>query len=336
MSRQRKPLIISGGAGFIGTNICIAALKRGYEVVVLDNLSRNGSEDNAARLRSLGILVLREDVCSPTFQGLSGISGIIHLAANTGIGVSLNRPYFDFHQNVVGTVNLLEAARLAKVPLVYASTNKVYSDAVNEIPTRVEGNRYVWDDGITVNETFRTDGKHHTPYGVSKLSGDMYCQEYFQSFGVKTVVNRMSCIYGLYQNGAEEQGWVDHFIRTNIAGEGIVSIYGDGKQVRDVLWGGDVAELYLDELENINGIAGEVFNVGGGKDNTLSLLECMDTIQKETDQAFVPEFKDWRDADQKVYISNISKVKNKLGWSPKVSPQEGISLMIKEYKNGYN
>ncbi len=335
-NKQSKRILITGGAGFIGTNIALEAIKRGHSVMIVDNLFRRGTEYNLEILETMGVPIYRTDVTSPyAVFPADGIDSIIHLAANTGIRLSLDFPEVDFNMNAVGTINMLEVARLNKASFIYASTNKVYGDNVNKIPLNEEDTRYTWNiDGI--KETFSTDSDHHTPYGVSKLIGDIYCREYFTSFGVKTVVNRMSCIYGLYQNGAEDQGWIDFFIRSNMFNAGAVNIYGDGKQVRDVLYGGDVARLYVDQVENIDICAGEVFNVGGGSENTLSLNECMRIIEKETDMAFQPRIDDWRPADQKVYISDIKKLDDILGWKPTVSPEEGIAQMVQAYKDGVN
>jgi CDP-paratose 2-epimerase len=283
----------------------------------------------------MGIEVVRGDVRNITDLGTSPVDAIIHLAGNVGVQTSIDRPVFDFYENTVSTVNMLEMARYMGIPLVFASTNKVYGDAVNNVPISEGDTRYTWDiDGI--DENFLTGSKHHTPYGTSKLSGDIYCQEYFQSYGVKTVVNRMSCIYGEYQNGSLEQGWVDNFIRSLLFDTGDITIFGDGKQVRDVLWGGDVANLYLDELENIDKCAGEVFNVGGGSSNTLSLHECLNIIEGIAGKKFNITYSGWRDADQKIYISDIKKVYNLIGWKPSVKPEEGIKLMMERYTNESN
>lgn len=335
MNKHRKDqILITGGAGFIGTNVAIEAVNRGYDVTVLDNLSRKGSDNNIPVLKSMGVDFVWGDITRISTLFLDRpyrFNCIIHLAANTGIGKSLECPYYDFEQNALGTLNALELANRHDSVLIYASTNKVYSSDINVIPVKETDTRYSWNIQ-DVNELYPTDGDHHTPYGASKLTGDMYCREYYQSYGTKTVVNRMSCIYGLYQNGAEEQGWVDHFIRANMFGNGVVNIYGDGKQVRDVLFGSDLARLYIDELENIDKCAGEVFNIGGGLDNTLSLLECMEIIKKETDIGFQPKYCDWRLADQKVYISDISKIDKTIGWKPTVKPVDGIRKIIERYR----
>lgn len=332
--KKNKPtrLLISGGAGFIGTNIALEALSRGYIVTVVDNFSRPGVEDNAHMLEVMGVDVIRADVTNlDTIPTILRPDCIIHLAAQVGIGQSLERPQFDFQQNVIGTVSMLHLAKECDSAFIFASTNKVYGENVNDIEIHDLGSRYSWD--ITgINEDFRTDCSHHTPYGVSKLCAENYVREYFSSFDVPTVVNRMSCIYGLYQKGVQDQGWVDFFVRKLLLGDGKLSVFGDGKQVRDVLWGEDVAKLYLDEYENMNKCAGQVFNIGGGPENSTSIIDAIREIEKQTDQQFELSFGDWRPADQKVYISDISKIKSVLGWQPTVSPTEGIARMIKEYK----
>ena len=297
MSNMKKTLIVTGGCGFIGTNICLLAIKKGYHVVAFDSFIRPHTEENAVILKESGVEIIRGDVRSEhDFERLpKKANGIIHLAANPGIPWSIKWPMYDFSVNAMGTLNVLEFARKNNlIPVIFASTNKVYSEEINLIPVKEEKTRHVWNfeknvkpplrssvlEGLTekgVNENFPMDsaGKFpHSPYGVSKATGDLYCQEYYHMYGVPTVVNRMSCIYGLYQKGVEDQGWTDWFVQAKIHNRPL-NIYGDGKQVRDCLFGGDVAELYLLELEMIEKVKGQIFNVGGGITNTISLLETI-------------------------------------------------------------
>lgn len=311
-------ILISGGCGFIGTNIALEAKSRGHEVVCYDNLSRKGSNNNMDFLVKQGVICIVGDILN--IQGDNQYDGIIHLAANAGVPWSIDNPVGDFEQNAVGTLNLLEYARERKTPFIFASTNKVYPNRPMLAP---------------VNEDFPIDAGseyHHSPYGVSKLAADQYCLEYYQTYGVPTVVNRMSCIYGLYQNGVSEQGWIDHFIRTIGFGDGKIDIFGNGLQVRDMLWGGDVAKLYLDQLENIDKVKGQVFNVGGGDENKVNLLEAIELIELYSGNKADITFKDWRQADQKYYVSDISKVTSMLNWKPTVSPREGIRMMYENYR----
>lgn len=346
-------ICITGGCGFIGTNISLRAREKGYEVVAFDSLIRKNTEENVKVLTDHGVEIIRGDVRSPQdFERLPrDIDGIIHLAANPGIPWSIAWPIYDFTTNALGTLNILEFSRLnGKLPIVFASTNKIYSEEINLIPVKPKGNRYVWDftktkkvrpsvlKGITkngVNEDFPMDSSGrfpHSPYGASKATADLYCQEYFHIYGVPTVINRMSCIYGLYQKGVEDQGWLDWFVRAKVA-DTPLNIYGDGKQVRDALFGTDLANLYLKELENIKHVAGNVFNVGGGTEFTVSLLESIDYLNKKGGKPLKLKFKTWRPADQKIYISDTAKVEKVLSWHPKVSVFEGIDRIWEQYNS---
>jgi len=353
-------ILVTGGAGFIGTNICIEAIKRGHKVIAMDSFIRPKSEENIPTLQEAGVEILRGDVRQMVdFQRSPVPDAIIHLAGNPGIPWSVRWPVYDFQVNAQGTLNVLEYSRVMgeqtkkKIPVVYASTNKVYTDLINEIPlvekeTRYEwgsqgyGDPRVWDCGLMsmgdkisgITEEFPIDGfgkYHHSPYGASKLAGDIYCQEYFHTFGIPVVINRMSCIYGYYQKGVQDQGWIDHFIRRIAFGSGKLNFFGNGKQVRDMLWGGDVARLYLDELESIEKVKGQIFNIGGGSENTMSLIEAVSWIEEISRKKVEIEHHDWRPADQKVYISDISKIKKILGWEPKVSPRDGVEKIYLKY-----
>ncbi len=316
-------ILVTGGAGFIGTNICLKALEKGHKVIAFDSLIRKGVEDNI--LDDKNYTLIRGDVRSKEdLKRIGKIDGVFHLAANPGIPWSINNPMYDFEVNAGGTLNLLELARERKVPLIYASTNKVYSDKVNTIPL-VEGKtRYSYKDTKGIKETFPLDAQgrfSHSPYGCSKLAGDIYCQEYFHTFGVQTVVNRMSCIYGQHQMGVSDQGWVAWFMIAKLLNLPL-TIYGDGKQVRDCLYGEDVAELYLMELENIKTHAGQVYNIGGGPENTISVNELISWID-EYGGKMKKTYTKWRPADHKVYISDITKISKY--WKPKTSLELGLT-----------
>jgi CDP-paratose 2-epimerase len=355
---MKKSIIITGGCGFIGTNIAIAALKKGYSVNAFDSLIRPHTEENATILKSLGVHIIRGDVRNHhDLERLPGhVSGIIHLAANPGIPWSIKWPEYDFASNALGTLNILEFSKKNKsIPVIFASTNKIYSEELNMIPVKELETRYSWNFsaiekklirdsalyGISahgVNENFPMDssGKFpHSPYGVSKAVGDLYCQEYFHIYGIPVVINRMSCIYGLYQKGVEDQGWLDWFVNAKINNIPI-NIYGDGKQVRDCLFGSDLAELYLLELENINKLKGQVFNVGGGTKFTISLIEAINYLNTTGGQKLKLTFKPWRPADQKVYISDITKITKLLNWKPKTTIERGLESMISQYKKIYD
>ncbi len=332
---MKKTILVFGGAGFIGTNICTLALNKGYKVIAFDSLIRTGVETNI--LEHENYTLIRGDVRNeedflriPT----DDLFGIINLAANPGVPWSVTNPIYDFNANAKGALNILEFSRKnGKIPVIQASTNKVYSEEINEIKLEERKTRYVVSDkkyykGIPENFPVDGIGKFgHSPYGCSKLSADMYCQEYYHIFGVPTVLNRMSCIYGKYQHGVADQGWVTWFIIAKIL-EQPLEIFGDGKQVRDALYGEDLAELYIHELENIELHKGKVYNIGGGPKNTTSLLELIDLLDNTKingGPTYAPlqlTFKDWRPCDHKVYISDIDKISPY--WKPKTPFATGI------------
>lgn len=311
---------ISGICGFIGINVALEAKRRGHEVYGIDNFSRQGSEENFKILNNHKITVHRRDIIHDWFNSFVGWDipdCIIHLAAQTTVVNSFTDPYTDFNTNVLGTVNMLDYAKENGASFVFASTNKVY----NHVP-----------EGELINESYATSAfSGHTPYGVSKLCGDLYTQEYYHSFGVPTVVNRMSCIYGLYQHGMEEQGWLSHFMQSILADKPI-TIYGDGKQVRDVLWGGDCARLYVDQAEQMDKCKGQVFNIGGGQENKINLLDAIKLIEEITSKKATLNFTDWRPNDQKWYVSDIGKITSTIGWKPEVTIEQGLKMMYDAIK----
>lgn len=338
-------ILITGGAGFLGTNIAIEATKRGYEVIVFDSTIRPGVEENLPILTELGVTIVRGDVrnredleriYTTNYEGMNDLKAIIHLASNPGVPWSISWPRYDFDVNAMGTLTMLEFARTHKTPFILASTNKVYPESLNELPREKEATRYAWHNvnGIPENYPLDGGGKYgHSPYGVSKAAADLLTQEYGLEYDIPVVVNRMSCIYGYYQKGVADQGWTDHFVRQFVfEKEPQIDIYGDGYQVRDMLWGEDVARLYLDEVDNIDQARGNVFNIGGGPENTMSLKECLEWLSQVAKKTPKITYHPWRPADQRVYISNVSKVQQVLGWRPLTSPKEGMTKMITKYK----
>jgi CDP-paratose 2-epimerase len=338
-------ILVTGGTGFIGTNVCLEARNRGHEVVAFDNLVRPLTEENLFILVKAGVKIVRGDVRNfVDFDKLPWKpEGIVHLAGQCGIPYAQISPRYDFEVNALGTLNVLEYCRLnGKIPVAFAASNKCYTDITNEFPVIELETRLKWRDVEALNETIPLDayGKHsRSLYGTSKVAGDLYMQEYYQAFGVPTVINRMSCIYGLYQKGVEDQAWVDWFIRQIQLGDGKINIFGTGKQVRDMLWGGDVARLYIDEVEALRGlrgtggnIAGKPYNIGGGIMNTMSLLEAIAEIEKQTGKKATLTYLPKRHGDQDIWISDIDKINKDLGWSPTVSPKEGIARIIKSYE----
>lgn len=334
-----KNLIITGCAGFIGTNCAIEAMGRGYTVYGFDNLHRGLTEENLTFLQGIGkdrFVFVHGDVRNEVdFIRLPEAEGIIHLAGQCGIPYAQVSPRYDFEVNALGTLNVLEFARNhGKIPVAFASSNKSYTNITNTYVMEEGVTRFVWRGRESLDENIPLDafGQHaRSLYGTSKVAGDLYMQEYYQAYGVPTVINRMSCIYGLYQKGVEDQAWVDWFLRQIAFGDGKINIFGTGKQVRDMLFGSDVARLYLDEIENIDKVAGKPYNIGGGPMNTMSLIEAISYIEGITGRKADITLEPKRHGDQDIWISDLTKIKKDLGWEPVISPQQGIKLMLDKY-----
>jgi len=338
-------ILITGGAGFVGSNLADFFLKNDSEVLCFDNLYRKGTEKNLEWLKEnhkKNFSFIKGDIRS--FDSLKEASRdvdvIFHTAAQTAVTTSLKDPRNDFEINALGTFNLLEAARQSNTDpiIIYTSTNKVYGDNVNAIPLKEKETRYEFDDEkfkLGIPEDFSTDADEHTPYGCSKYLGDVYMRDYYKIFGLKTITFRMSCIYGTRQFGNEDQGWVVHFIISSIFDKPL-TIFGDGKQVRDILFISDLVNLFDIAIEKINKIKGQTFNIGGGSKNTCSLLELIQLIDELTDKKSKITHDDWRPSDQKVYISNISKVKKEINWEPEISVKEGVKKLIEWVEKNKN
>lgn len=324
-------ILVTGGAGFIGSHAAEFFAKKGNEVIVLDNLSRAGTVFNWQKLgKCKGVERIEGDILDKDkLAALVGSSeAIIHAAGQTAVITSVTRPDFDFSENLVGTFRVLEAARLCgNKTIIFCSTNKVYGENINRINVAEEGLRYAFQnryrDGIP--ESFPIDHCAHTPYGCSKLCADLYMQEYTRLYGLRIGVFRMSCIYGERQFGIEDQGWVAWFTIATILGKPII-VYGNGRQVRDILFIDDLVLAYNKFIQNP--LAKGVFNVGGGPHNTISLLELLNLLKEVTGKRTEIKFADWRPGDQKVYISDIGKVSQSLNWSPKTSVEEGVKKLV--------
>lgn len=325
--------LITGGAGFIGINLADRLLSRGYDVTILDNLSRMGSEKNLDWLRQNhgkgSFQFIKADIRDEeaTTKTINGKHVVFHLAAQVAVTTSVQDPRFDFEVNAWGTFNVLEAARKSKnAPIViYASTNKVYG-GMHDIAVIEKPSRYVYRDfPFGISESTGLD--FHSPYGCSKGCGDQYVRDYWRIYEIPTVTFRQSCIYGKRQFGVEDQGWVAWFVIALVKGKPI-TIYGNGKQVRDLLYVDDLINLYESAVENIDICRGDVFNVGGGFSNSISIWhEFSNVFQDLMIDYQPPSYMDWRPGDQKIYISNISKVKDLLRWEPKVTVKEGIKFL---------
>ncbi len=327
--------LITGGAGFIGANYVARLLRRGEQVTIYDNLSRAGNRRNLEWLRAefgpdaFGLVVADVRESDRLAQAAQGADVIVHLAAQVAVTTSVTNPRDDFECNALGTFNVLEAARLSpsKPVVLYASTNKVYGGMEDErIEPTGSGYRYV-DLPLGVPETYPLD--FHSPYGCSKGAGDQYVRDYARIYGLRTVVFRQSCIYGPRQFGVEDQGWLAWFIIAAVIGRPI-SIYGDGKQVRDVLYVDDLLDGYDLAIANIEKVAGEVFNVGGGPANMLSVWSEFGPMLEKLKGERVPvTYGDWRPGDQRIYVSDIRKAGKLLGWQPRVAVAEGVERLYR-------
>lgn len=327
---MEKNYLITGGAGFIGSNYVNRLLGRGEVVTIYDNLSRAGAPINLDWLRnqhgSDSFELVRGDVEDADLirQAASGADVIVHLAGQVAVTTSVQDPRHDFESNALGTFNVLEAARLSgKDPVViYASTNKVYG-GMDDLAIVETGDRYIYRDhpqGIPETRTL----DFHSPYGCSKGTGDQYTLDYHRIYGLRTLVMRQSCIYGPRQFGIEDQGWVAWFLIAAELGWPI-TIYGNGKQVRDILYIEDLLDAYDLGIENIDAVAGQAFNTGGGPQKTISIWKEFGPLLEDIHSRKIEiDTKEWRPGDQRVFIANIDKAKAELGWEPKINVEDGI------------
>lgn len=324
---------ITGGAGFIGCNLANYHLRQGDQVTIFDNLSRKGTKKNLSWLQEnygQQVEFIHGDIRD--FDRLQiAISAetkrVYHMAGQVAVTLSVAAPRDDFENNALGTFNVLEAVRTLapQAILFYASTNKVYG-GMEQVSIVEEETRYSYRDfpwGISENQPL----DFHSPYGCSKGCGDQYVRDYARIYGLKTVVFRQSCIYGTRQFGVEDQGWIAHFCLAVRAGRPI-SIYGNGKQVRDILWIDDLVRAYEAAAERIDVTAGQIYNIGGGPDNTISIwAEFAPLLEKITGCSISVTYADWRPGDQPVYISDIRKAKQDFDWQPQVSITKGVTWL---------
>lgn len=325
--------LITGGAGFIGSNYAARCLGRGENVVIFDNLSRRGAALNiewlSDRFDRKSFELIKEDVrdAAAINTAAKGADRILHLAGQVAVTTSVTDPRTDFEINAVGTFNTLEAARLSgRNPVfIYASTNKVYG-SMEEVEVMEHDTRLDYKDlpgGVTEDQPL----DFHSPYGCSKGSGDQYTRDYFRIYGLPTIVFRQSCIYGIRQFGIEDQGWLAWFIIAAVTGRPI-TIYGNGKQVRDVLFIDDLMDAYDTAFQRSEISRGQVFNIGGGKENAISVwMEFKPMLEKLVGKPVKTRLKEWRPGDQPVYISNINKARRVLNWEPKVHVELGIKRL---------
>jgi len=331
-------VIITGGCGAVGVHACSYFKGQGHEVISVDNLERSsllGHDVNPTRkhyneldLSRLGVPNLKLDVSKQeTWNALPTADSIIHLAAQTGVPTSIERPMRDYEVNSTGTMFALEHARRSGAKFIYQSTNKVYPITggwrLNASKTRWEWSNNSWQkNGFPVIPMDGAGGR--TPYGASKFCGDVLTQEYHSTYGLQTACLRASCLYGTQQFGFSEQAWLSHFVINTLKGYPIV-IYGGGAQVRDCLWIPDLVVAYESFLL---GNKSGVWNIGGGPQNTLSLNECLDLLEKLTGKRSKITHEGWRPHDQRIYSSDIRPLLSDLNWKPTVSPEEGIQKVI--------
>ena len=326
-----RPVLITGGCGFIGTNLAHRYLSHGQKVILFDNLSRPGVEKNLHWLQeihgsALGVEVSDVRNCDALRKVVRDVSKVFHFAAQVAVTTSLVDPINDFEVNARGTLNLLEALRHLNQPppLIFTSSNKVYGDLAG-VRLKDDGCRYCPVDGRIHKHGFSENRplNFHSPYGCSKGAGGQYVLDYARTFRLPAIVFHMSCIYGLHQFGNEDQGWVAHFLIRALENRPI-TIYGDGKQVRDILFIDDLVDAFLVAQQHMQTLAGSSFNIGGGTEHTISLLELLHYIEAlhgETPQII---FEETRAADQPYYVSDIRKFSFSTGWKPRVRVNEGI------------
>jgi CDP-paratose 2-epimerase len=328
-------VLITGGAGFIGTNAAARYLAMGREVIVFDNLSRPGAVHNLRWLEghegAENLRVIIGDLRLPEPTLLAAIERcdlILHLGGQVAVTTSVEDPVSDFEINARGTLNLLEMMRTSggkRPALIYASTNKVYG-GMEEVGTVERGMRFEYESlPFGVPERQRLD--FHSPYGCSKGAADQYVRDYSRIYGLQTVVFRQSCVYGPRQFGVEDQGWVAWFVIAALLGKPI-TVFGNGKQVRDVLFVGDLLGAYDAAWSRIDERNGRIYNIGGGSANSISLLELLEHLEGEVGEGIPVGFEGWRPGDQPVYVSDIRRAERELGWIPETDWKHGVTQLV--------
>jgi CDP-paratose 2-epimerase len=332
--KQKGQVLITGGAGFIGANVADRLLTAGHSVLVFDNLSRQGVDQNLRWLRQRHGDRLQVEVADirdryALRRAVRSAEQVYHFAAQVAVTTSLANPVLDFEVNACGTVNLLEALRTMDnpPPVVFTSTNKVYGH-LGDISLTKHGTRYEPEDLLTsrygINEDYPLN--FHSPYGCSKGAADQYILDYTRSFPIPMVAFRMSCIYGPHQFGTEDQGWVAHFLIRALRGQPII-LYGDGMQVRDILFIDDLIEALLLAQTHMPKLSGQAFNIGGGPAQAISLLELIELIAELHGENPVIHLADWRPGDQRYYVSDTRRFREATGWAPRVTIRQGLRLL---------
>lgn len=326
------PVLVTGGAGFIGCNIADRLAREGHDLIILDALARPGVETNLewlkkrheGRIHPIVADVRDEEALT---KAVRDASAVFHMAAQVAVTTSLADPLDDFDINIRGTLALLETVRRRgeRIPVIFASTNKVYGDLA-DIALWEEADCWTPADldvrAHGISEARPLD--FHTPYGCSKGAADQYVLDYARSFGLPTAVIRMSCIYGPRQMGTEDQGWVAHFLIRALEGQPI-TIFGDGKQVRDVCHVNDAVDTYLAVLRDIDRVQGRVFNLGGGPENAISLRQLLRHIEELTGRPAQVRYEDWRAGDQRYFVADARAARETLGLAKPKRWREGIA-----------
>ncbi len=333
-------ILITGGAGFIGTNTALYFIKKGHEVIIVDNFSRTGVEDNAAYLKQKGhnkIKFIKQDVLDVDhyLDDLKSCDVIIHLAGQTAVTTSIQKPSFDFKNNLQTGFTLLETIRQhnPESVVIYASTNKVYGDLAHHKVAKDENLKQYKNidhpQGITETECLQ----FISPYGCSKGGVDQYFLDYARIYELKTVVFRQSCIYGAFQMGVEDQGWVAFFAK-QILQQKSFHIFGDGYQVRDLLFVQDLIRAYELAIQNIHQVKGQVFNIGGGVENAYSLLNVITKLEKKIGYKANYDFEKTRSGDQLYFVSDNTKLDKLLNWKVMTNLDSGLEVML-NWQNQY-
>ncbi|MDB5717848.1 MAG: family NAD(P)-dependent oxidoreductase [Sphingomonas bacterium] len=332
VSADRRPVLVTGGAGFIGCNIADRLAAQGHDVLIYDALARAGVETNLAwlkqrhpdRITSIIADIRDEDAVR---RAAAGAKAVFHMAAQVAVTTSLVDPREDFEINIRGTLNLLDALRERGdgTPLIFASTNKVYGD-LSDVDFVLEGDAYRPGHPTIAMHGIGEDRplEFHTPYGCSKGAADQYVLDYARSFGVPTAVIRMSCIYGQRQMGTEDQGWVAHFLIRALEGRPI-TLYGDGYQVRDILDVSDAVDAYMAAWQQIEAVSGQAFNLGGGPNNAISLRQLLAHIATLIGREVDVSYSDWRAGDQRYFVADTRAAERSLGLGPKTPWRQGVA-----------
>ena len=329
-----KHYLITGGAGFIGSNYVHRLIQRGEHVTIFDNLSRAGAPRNVEWLKGEfgenAFSLIKGDVrnADQIADAAKDADVIVHLAGQVAVTTSVTNPRADFEANALGTFNALEAARASgRNPVfLYASTNKVYG-GMDDVALKEEATRWLYADLVHgCSETQPLD--FHSPYGVSKGTGDQYVRDYSRIYGLRSVVFRQSCIYGPRQFGIEDQGWLAWMMIAAVTGRKI-TIYGDGKQVRDVLHVHDLLNAYDAAIEKIDAAQGQIYNMGGGARNVLAIwAEFGPILERLLGEKIEVSRDDWRPGDQKVFYADFRKAQRELGWEPRIDLEEGLEMLF--------